>query len=174
MLALSLTSTNFTNIIMSESLNTKNETVANQYAAGQHSLSANAPTSPLSTTILAQTETPHATSAPFRARGQRVEARSAQQHHAETQPMAIVENGREVEGERDPSNASEWEKLVANAALILIGEELEDSQERNARVNRSTNEDIEAAGYLLNLPLRAKVIKEEEVILARKKGWQRE
>jgi len=87
--------------------------------------------------------------------------------------MAIVENGREVEGERDPSKASEWEKLVATAALRLVGEDLGVIQERIARVNGSTSEDIDVARYLLILPLRAKGVEQEEVAIAQKRGWRR-
>jgi len=87
--------------------------------------------------------------------------------------MAAVEAGREVEVDEDRGNASKWEKLVSTAALRLIEEELRDSQERNARGNGSTNEDVEAAGNLLNLPRRAKAVEEEELAIAQKRGWRR-
>ena len=153
---------------MSQSNNTTDQPIASQQAAGQQAAPSDTPAA-----LFTTAGTLEATNAPLIARGQRVGARSVQQHHSGTQPMAIVENGREVEGERDPSKASEWEKLVATAALRLVGEDLGVIQERIARVNGSTSEDIDVARYLLILPLRAKGVEQEEVAIAQKRGWCR-
>jgi len=108
---------------MSESINAKNETVTNHYAAGQHPSSDSAPTVP-HLTCLAQTENSRTTNAPLTARDQRAQARFPQQYYSGTPPRATFEAGHEVEGKGDRGNASEWKKLVATAALRLIDEDL--------------------------------------------------
>ena len=157
---------------MSESINAKNETVTNHYAAGQHPSSDSAPTVP-HLTCLAQTENSRTTNAPLTARDQRAQARFTQQHGSGTLPVAAVEAGREVESRKDPSKASEWEKLVATAALRLIDDDLRVIREEIARAKRSTDEDFEAADNLLSLPLRVRAVEKEEVALAQNGGWRR-